>query len=445
MDDNSNIDNNENDSDKLPRKEEDFSTLISRAIELYKDDKLLEASRVLSSSDDIRNIIDVESEGTWNDLNRHEKVPKQEKNPRDENTRGKRATAFLTEHEILHEILQKSLIANELIQKSESHKLKGNYVDKKDQDWIETGIYYNPFASEMSYRLVETPLTNSTDPSRTTKSSLECQCVTVIPVSLLQSLLVVLNETELYTQWIPSFTFPKFGIHSLTKLHQCGRVGQELSIVMNVPWPLKQRAVRRLKVWVFDDIDHQNVIGIKIQNEPCSNDDGSTSTSSSNSNNVGESVVDIAVDGGFLIRPCPKDHPLYIASTLASLKQKKHSSGSQEDQILITFNASVDPQISIIPPSVFNFFTKVAFKQCWKMLLQIAVDVQNNKRLDHQKAIQEKKELYNWIEKRLQVLFADSSEEKDATVEARHKKREVENYFTTSTAAMITDPAKMMI
>jgi hypothetical protein len=341
-------------------------------------------------------------------------------------------------------------------------------------------MYHNPFATEMSYRLVSVKNNpNSTDPSRTTSihpsSILECQCVSVIPATLLQSLLAVLNETELYTKWIPSFNLPKFGIHSLTKLNQCGRVGQELNIVMNVPWPLKQRAVRRLTVWAFDDIDYQNVIGIKIQNKPDGTDNGndndndndngnnqhiSTTTTSSNSNSnsnnssnsnsksAGDSVVDMAVDGGFLIRPCPKDHPLYIASTFTSMKQKRHSNDSPpQDQILVTFSASVDPQLNIIPPTVFNFFTKVAFKQCWKMLLQIATDVQNDKRLDHKKAIEEKKELYHWIESRLQVLLAQSSERMDDIVEETresHKRRELEDSYTSSKVGIVMGGTNMM-
>jgi hypothetical protein len=213
---------------------------------------------------------------------------------------------------------------------------------------------------------------------------------------------------------------------------------------MNVPWPLKQRAVRRLKVWAFDDIDYQNVIGIKIQNSPHNNDDGGST--SNNNTSSGESAIDMAVDGGFLIQPCPKNHPIYIASTSSSFKQKKHSINLQEEQILVTFSASVDPQINVIPPSVFNFFTKVAFRQCWKMLLQIAVDVQSDKRLDHKKAIDEKKELYSWIERRLQTLLANSREEKDGTVDTQEssKRRETEELSTSSNVGIPLETTAMM-
>lgn len=424
-------------------KEEDSSLLIKRAIQLYKDDKLLEANRLLLSSSDIQNRIYSASNHAWNDSDPNEQIPKNQNRDTIENHHVN--SEVLAENAILNEIVMKSRIAHELIEENNSNNKDtlAKKVDNNIEDWISSGIYLELglFFTEMSYRRIVKNNPNSTDLSRTT--NLECQCVSIIPSTLLQSLLAVLNETELYTQWIPSFSIPKFGIHSLTKLNQFGRVGQELNIVMNVPWPLKQRAVRRLKVWVFDDIDYQNVIGIKIQNSPHNNDDGG---STSNNNTSGESAVDMAVDGGFLIQPCPKNHPIYIASTSASFKKKKHSINLQEEQILVTFSASVDPQINVIPPSVFNFFTKVAFRQCWKMLLQIAVDVQSDKRLDHKKAIDEKKELYSWIERRLQTLLANSREEKDGIVDTQEssKRREIEELSTSSNIGITLETSAMM-
>lgn len=357
---------------------------LSHAIELDKNDKVLEAYRYLLSSKVLWAITEPflnQAPMTGGDVNFSSAID----------------LNFTHQHVgIIREIVRKANIAHHLLKENHSSTtLTGNDTNGADSacdsdGWIHTGVYLNPFPTEMSYKLVslKDAILN------TSQSILECKCVSVIPASLLQSLLAVMNETELYKSWVPSFTIPKFGMHSLIKTKESGRVGQELNIVMDVPWPLKQRGVRHLDVWAFDDIDYQSTIGIKIQNISMYHKSDAV---------IDDDVVDMHVDGGFLIRPCPKNHPILLA---ASSKKSKHTNVDPESSIIVTFSASVDPKISAIPTAVFNFFTKVAFKQCWKMLLQIAMDVQNNKRLDHSLAIQGKKELYDWIDSRLQVLLS---------------------------------------
>jgi hypothetical protein len=46
-----------------------------------------------------------------------------------------------------------------------------------------------------------------------------------------------------------------------------------------------------------------------------------------------------------------------------------------------------------------------AIRKQWGTLLQIAENVKNGKRIDHQNAIEEKRELYGWVEGRARVMI----------------------------------------
>ncbi len=130
-----------------------------------------------------------------------------------------------------------------------------------------------------------------------------------------------------------------------------------------------------------------------------------------------KSVVRIDVNGGFLIRKCPSDHPALLLDENETKDEKKDSkqtttsATTNSDKILITFAATMNPKLKLLPQSFLNFLVKVAFGIAWAILLKIAREVKEGKREDHHKAIQSKREvLYDWVELRLQSLLAFNNE-----------------------------------
>jgi hypothetical protein len=71
------------------------------------------------------------------------------------------------------------------------------------------------------------------------KARLTCRIETAIEASLLVPILSVMNESELYATWIPSWTIPKLGIDYSELLEQTSRVAQIIRIGVNVPWPVR--------------------------------------------------------------------------------------------------------------------------------------------------------------------------------------------------------------
>ena len=59
---------------------------------------------------------------------------------------------------------------------------------------------------------------------------LKCRLETPIESSLLVPLLSVLNETDLFTTWMPSWNYPRLGLDKVEKLAQMGRTEQTIQV-----------------------------------------------------------------------------------------------------------------------------------------------------------------------------------------------------------------------
>jgi len=253
--------------------------------------------------------------------------------------------------------------------------------------WVIHGVSKGAFPTLTGHRLEK-----GDDGSLQVKA----RCETPIDKSLLSPFISVLNETELYETWLPSWTVPKFRVKKVQKLSQRGRCSQVIIVTLEVPWPIASRQVV-LCADGFDDIKDKGDIGICLNSLDTGDEDGLVPPPEE------KSIVRIDVNGGFLIRKCPKDHP-----ALVDRKEEDNGNSNEEsDKLLITFAASMDPKMRLLPQSFLNFLVKVAFGICWGMLLKIARDVKNGKRPDHEQAIERKRDsLYDWVDSRIKELLS---------------------------------------
>lgn len=245
-------------------------------------------------------------------------------------------------------------------------------------DWIDQGISRGKYPTRILYRLEEGEH----------KTELRARCETPIKKDLLESLFCVLNETELYETWLPSFTVPKFKIRECRKLKQIGRVSQILLVVMDLPWPLTAREIV-ISAAAFDDIEDKGHIGIKMKNIDTKDDETVPEATSK--------AVRVDMDGGFLFEACPADHP--------AMEYVDKEDG--EEYLLVTFSALMNPNMRNLPQSLLNFLVKTALGTAWKMLLKIAQDVKDGKRPDHATAmITKREELYDYIKGRVDDMLS---------------------------------------
>lgn len=147
-------------------------------------------------------------------------------------------------------------------------------------------------------------------------ANLTCRLETPIQSSLLVPLLSVLNESNLYTDWCPSWTMPKIGIQSSKQVQRIGRANQILQVVGVVPWPFSPREVY-LQTDVVDDIDDNGYFAVRLHSVEMG---GVVPPVKAN-------VCRIDFEGALLFRPCPMDH--------TSVAQTRHE--SNEPMILVSF------------------------------------------------------------------------------------------------------------
>ena len=222
---------------------------------------------------------------------------------------------------------------------------------------------------------------------------LRARVETPIQKDLLLPLFCVLNESQLFKTWLPNFKIPRLNVQICEKIKQAGKLTQIVHTVVEFPWPMAPRELA-MHLAAFDNIDTpQAQLGLRMKT--INNEDDEVVPEADPKN------VCMTVDGGTLFEKCPEDHPC-----MKYVKDKYRVDG--EDMVLVKYSASLNPHLKFVPQSLLNFFIKIALATVWKMLLQIAKGVRDGKRPEHQKAMKEKKEFYDYMHKRIDTMMSTS-------------------------------------
>jgi hypothetical protein len=241
---------------------------------------------------------------------------------------------------------------------------------------------------------------------------LTCRIETPIEHSLLQPLLSVMNESDLYASWMPNFQHPRLGVKSSTLVAECGRGNQVVSLVIQMPFPISHRESFQHAFAVDAIEEEQHAIIIKIQSlEPGPYPPDLVVPKPD------WGVVRIDLDAGMLIRACPADHPLL---------QQSHANYHGEEMLLFSLCMSVDGHVSYVPMTLINFVTRTVLGRFWGTLLSVAEEVRDGKRPDHAAAIEKKADLYEWVENRIWLLFSHIQLQKETSNIAEENDRKNE-------------------
>ncbi len=241
-------------------------------------------------------------------------------------------------------------------------------------------------------RAPETRIYYKCDDERTLSVRVE----TVIERDLLVPLLSVLNESELYSEWLPRWTTPtRLGVRSSEKVAQVGRCSQLVVITCDAPWPLETRQVV-LDARAFDDMETSGDIGVLLRTRDCEDDDRVPPKPTD------EDVTRIDVDGAFLFRRVPDGWDRVEGEEACDVAR---------DDMLTTFGFTVDPKLEYIPTWLLNFIVRTVIGTLWGAFIRVAEEVRDGKRPIHADVIAQKRAvLYDWIEERVERMFIDKLE-----------------------------------
>jgi hypothetical protein len=77
---------------------------------------------------------------------------------------------------------------------------------------------------------------------------LYCRLETPIETGLLNPLLAVFNESNLYSSWMPSWKHPvKLGVRESKKLYESGRGNQVIQVTIDMPFPFADRQIIQVR------------------------------------------------------------------------------------------------------------------------------------------------------------------------------------------------------
>jgi hypothetical protein len=257
-------------------------------------------------------------------------------------------------------------------------------LSSPEGDWLKQGETHGRYDFTVYYKIAD-------------GGRLTCRVESPIPVSLLVPILSVLNESDLYQTWIPSWKRPfRMGVRESRNIFQDTRGHQVIQVHCDVPWPMAPREAL-FDVQAVDDIDENGFIIAKM-----------TSIDDSTARNLPDSfhVPDVAdgmercdFDGAVLFRCCPIDHLNY-----ASMKEKFPN----EELLLLQFLVYFDARMAFVPHSLINFVTRTAMGIIWNQLMTIAEQVQNGARKEHKDAISKKAAFYQWVDDRCRQMNSPS-------------------------------------
>lgn len=256
-------------------------------------------------------------------------------------------------------------------------------IDSHGQDaeasgWTKKGLMHGRHRDTMVYHR-----TND-------KGEVTVRCETPIQASLVAPLLAILNETDLYTTWCPSFQRPfKLGVSDTGKHMQCSRASQVAYAKVDMPWPMNNREVI-VKNLMAEAVDEMGALVIRAKTMEVGEEvEGFTAPSC-------EPGWDrIKMDAALLLKKCPEDHPTLKRQAARKNKRKQNSNTSEQQEteepmLLATFTLYVTPSV--------NTILKVIAGPMWSALIGFADDVQNGKKgALHRKRMEETPELYGWV------------------------------------------------
>jgi len=220
-----------------------------------------------------------------------------------------------------------------------------------------------------------------------------------IESSLLVPILSVFNESDLYSTWMPSWKKPiKLGISQTRKLKESGRGNQIIQVTTSLAWPFYDRDLV-MHVMAVDVIDEEGCIAIHAMSE--THDDDPVIPEPTNR------TVRIDYSCSILIRACPSDHPC--------LEKSKHNYPLDEELILFSLEMNADPHVKAVPLSLQNFVTRTVIGRFWTSLLHVAEEVRDGERPEFKEAIDQKRDLYDWVEQRISTMVDKLKQENKDT------------------------------
>mmetsp|Transcript_9288 Transcript_9288/g.14302 ORF Transcript_9288/g.14302 Transcript_9288/m.14302 type:complete len:363 (-) Transcript_9288:113-1201(-) len=253
-------------------------------------------------------------------------------------------------------------------------KTAGSFTKEKEDGVLVGGLF---LPSTVYYKIGES-------------CQLDLRIETPIAESLLIPLLSVLNETDLFTEWIPSWKTPRLGFRSVETVQKAGLASRIIRVITDTPWPLASRELF-LNILAIDDIDHDGFCGIKLRSLPKDHNEPGVPPP------VPE-FTPVNFDGIFLFEACPSNHQLLDDA-------QEMVDAIDEAMILVTFKMCSKANIKFLPQDLINFVIKTVIGRIWVKLLTVAQRVKDGEMPQHKAAIENKREFYEWMEGRIRQML----------------------------------------
>mmetsp|Transcript_19834 Transcript_19834/g.43041 ORF Transcript_19834/g.43041 Transcript_19834/m.43041 type:complete len:381 (-) Transcript_19834:1772-2914(-) len=179
----------------------------------------------------------------------------------------------------------------------------GELLSSPQEEWIKQGEAHGRYDFTIYYKVED-------------GARLTCRIESPIPCSLMVPLLGVLNESALYRTWTPSWRIPfKLGLQESNQLLHDSRGHQVVQFSLSSPWPMHPREVL-VSIQAIDDIDRNGFIVATITTIDDTEEGEMVKKTLPSDFDVPETPEGMErcdFNGAVLFRSCPTDHPNYRA------------------------------------------------------------------------------------------------------------------------------------
>lgn len=279
--------------------------------------------------------------------------------------------------------------------------LKEEELTEEEKEVIKTGLACEEFVELVTNGVDDTwnAVGESTKNYRyqTTSYKFETQPVRVdmviespVEASLFVPFVAALSEIDLYSEWVPNWSTPKFRVTDTETLKKTGKFSKMFFTRAEAPLNTIEFFTNGT---IVDDTETSSKFLVHLGEMEDDHPSGLVRPKE-------EGIARVTLGGGLIVRKCEPETEERARALFS--KNKANKDRKDEDFYMITLSIVYRNRSRFLNPNFFikkmsSFMLKVVIGAIWNRLLSTAEEIRDGKRPLYDKLMEERKEDYEWL------------------------------------------------
>ena len=204
----------------------------------------------------------------------------------------------------------------------------------------------------------------------------------IISKSLVSSYIALLQEPDLFTEWIPQFKVPKVKLYRSELLEVSAPFSKVIALTLKLPWPLVFIEFI-IGATATDDIQTNKSVGIRFRTYKTGDRNGLIPPPEPKVNRI-------YGNGGFMFH-VPSEEYKKRAKEGGYMKEGE----SVDDLVQLTLLVNWDTKGFSFPESLIRFALRIMLHMAWKKIMRVAEEIRDGKRPENAAKVKKANEIWS--------------------------------------------------